>query len=411
MNKIKFAIPFLLSMVSLPLYSAESDQLRSVPLFNFQSLEYIGGFRLPTSVYGDSNVEYAEGPITLGKDGKSIYIVGHAHKQAVGEFSIPELANSTNVADFKYATKIQDFSRLLGRAPSGNSQSQDRIGGMEYIDGQLFVTSYEYYDASGDSTHNMLVLKDAKNLKGSSVAGFHKVSPKAHAAGWISPIPSMWQSALGGPYMVGASSGKPIISRWSVGPSAFSFDPLAKNYASSSPTSISAKKLMDFSLENPIGHKSGDVNAYLQNSSRSNSMWSHLARSNYGFVVPGTRTYMTVGFNGGMTSGVGYKINQDNGRLCDGYCAYRASDYASYYWLFDLNDLMDVKNGKKSAHDVVPYDYGSFDAGHASSGYNAILGGAFDYSRNILYVSLERGDKSDYGWAPSIVAFKLIAGF
>lgn len=388
--------------------AADLATLQNLPLLTMDKWEYIGGFRLPADNYGDSNVTYAEGIITLGANGQSMYVVGHPYQQAIAEFSIPTLVNSLNVNDFNRARVIQNFSRVLNRPETGNPQTMDRIGGMEYINGQLVVNTYIYYDAANIGTHTTLVVKNAANLAGSGVGGYHSYSARAHATGWISKIPSPWQSALGGTYITGDSSGKPIIGRLSVGPSAFAFDPLSMPLSTMSPSSIQLTKLLDFSLDHIVGIGSQSVESYLNNSTRTNKLWNHLSKAAYGFVVPGTRTYMTVGFNGGMDSGVGYKITQDNGNLCGGYCAYSASDYANYYWLWDMNDLLKVKAGQMNAYDVKPYAYGRFDRPYASNGFNPVLGGAFDEATNTLYLSLERGEILPYsGWAPTIVAFKL----
>jgi len=396
----------VLSCVMNSAYSA--IDLSDIPLFNINNLEFEGGFRLPTASYGDSNITYSEGPLTVGANGDSIFIVGHANQQAIGEFSIPELVKSMDVANFNYAEKIQNFSRVLGRPFGGNSEGHDRIGGLEYINGELVVNTWVYYDGGSSARDTTLVVKDAANLSTSSVAGYHRMSARAHAAGWISPVPSVWQDALGGSYIAGASSGEPIINRLSVGPSAFTFNADVFNTDSLAAQDIALTTLLDFSLQNPVGYESGDLSRYLENGSRDNLLWTHLSRANYGFVVPGTRTYMTLGYSGGMASGVGYKIDQGSGQDCPGYCAYQSSDYSNYYWLWDLSDLIEVKAGRMNAHDVEPYAYGRLaDDSYAHNGYNRIIGGAYDYANNRLYLSLERGDASDYGWAPSIVAFSI----
>lgn len=409
MKLLKVSVAGLFALISSASFSADLATLQSLPLLTMDKWEYVGGFRIPADTYGESNITYSEGPIAMGAGGKSIYIVSHTYQQAIGEFSVPALVNSLKVSDFQYAGVVQNFSRVLGRPQSGNPQNMDRIGGMAYVNGQLLVNTYIYYDGGNVGTNTTLVVKNAANLAGSGVAGYHSYSARAHAAGWLSRIPSDWQSELGGTYIAGSSSGQPIISRWSVGPSAFVFDPEKTNYSSLGPSAVPMTKLLDYSLDNVMGVGTQTIESYLNNSTLKNSLWDHLSRATYGFVVPGTRTYMTVGFNGGMTSGVGYKITQDDGNLCGGYCAYKAADYSNYYWLFDMNDLLKVKAGQMNSYDVKPYAYGKLDrTTYANTGFNPIIGAAFDESTNRLYLSLERGDVLPYsGWAPSIVAFKL----
>jgi len=65
--------------------------------------------------------------------------------------------------------------------------------------------------------------------------------------------------------------------------------------------------------------------------------------------------------------GIGYKPTQSDGNVCGGPCPYDADDYYNYYWLWDVNDLLAVKNGTLNPHDVRPYDYGVFNAPFGAS--------------------------------------------
>jgi len=61
--------------------------------------------------------------------------------------------------------------------------------------------------------------------------------------------------------------------------------------------------------------------------------------------LTGTRTYAVFGYSSGHNSGIDYKATQDDGAACHGPCSYEAADIDNYYWLFDMNDLMAVKQG------------------------------------------------------------------
>jgi hypothetical protein len=158
--------------------------------------------------------------------------VGHSHQQAVAEFAIPELVDSKVLTKLNMANApLQPFAKILNRASGGNPQGNNRIGGMLCVSGpagsELLVNAYEYYDAPADNTLSMLVIRKATDLAKSKVDGYFQVQGgPGHAAGWMSPIPEPWRTVLGGAYLMGNSSGIPIISRSSVGPSAFVFDPL-----------------------------------------------------------------------------------------------------------------------------------------------------------------------------------------
>jgi hypothetical protein len=384
--------------------SAEIAELRTLPLLAVEDFEYLGGFRFPAGDRGVSNMTYAEGPIAVGAGGQTLFAVGHAHQQAVAEFEIPPLVNSLSVRDLNIARGVQNFASVLARPSSGNPQGIDRIGGMQLVDGRLVINGYVYYDAAGAATHTTLVVEDARDLAASAIGGYFSYSAAAHAAGWMAPIPPDWQTALGGTHVTGNSSGKPIISRLSVGPSAFAFSPgeLDEN---ASPR-IRLVRLMDFSLDHVLGIGSESVKSYLFNHTRTNTLWNHLSWVATGFVVPGTRTYATIGTTGGLASGVGYKIVRDDGYECPGYCAYEADDNYNYYWLWDVNDFLDVRAGRKRSYSLMPYDHGRFQVPYAQDGFNAVIGGTFDEMHEILYLSLRNAERVDGGgWVPVIVAF------
>jgi len=261
---------------------------------------------------------------------------------------------------------------------------------------QLIVNAYEYYDSPGDNWLTTLAVRDADDLAGSSVDGFVAFEGGAgHTSGWLSPVPPAWQAALGGTHVTGQSSGIPIISRTSVGPSAFAFDPGDLMGPGPLPDPIQTTTLLDYSLSHPL-------HADLSNDSRTNALWTHLSRATYGLVVPGTRTYLALGSSGGHVSGVGYKITQDDGTLCGGYCSYAADDNYAYYWAYDLDDLIAVRQGTLASYDVRPYEVGELPVPFPT---REIGGGAFDAASGTLYLTLQRADRAQGTYAnPPVVA-------
>jgi len=336
-----------------------------------------------------------------------LFIVGHPHQQAIAEFAIPELVSSSVVTELNMAgDPVQPFASILDRASGGNTQNNNRIGGMLYVPGpngpELLVNAYEYYDAPGDNTVSMLIVRDANNLAKSKVDGYFEVQGgPGHTAGWMSPISAEWRSVLGGDFLTGSSSGIPIISRASVGPSAFVFNPLDVVGRKSVATPLSTTRLLDFSL----AHRLHDD---LMNESRENTLWNHLSRAVYGIIVPGTRTYATFGHSGGNESGVGYKIVQDTGRRSGGYSTFQVKDNYHYYWLWDVNDLARVKAGEIDPHDVGPYEYGIFQTPFAETSHR-MGGGAFDPSTGLIYLTAQQADREQgrYAKPPIVMAFKV----
>ncbi|MFZ5569341.1 MAG: hypothetical protein ACOZF0_02975 [Thermodesulfobacteriota bacterium] len=378
-----------------------ADNPSSLPLITMDDFQFEGAFRLPDDTFGDSNMNYSQGPLAYNPVNHSIFIVGHAHHQAIAEFAVPELVHSGNIADLKMASPpVQNFVSVLDRVSGGNPQNLDRIGGLAWIMGpngpELLVNAYEYYDAPGDNSQTTLVIRDPANLSVSAVDGYFTFSGGAgHTSGWISPVPAAWQPVLGGTGITGQSSGLPIISRLSVGPSAFVFDPLSIVGQATVVDPVPTVKLLDFPLSDPL-------HADLSNTSLTNDLWTHLSRAVYGFILPGTRTYVTIGHSGGHASGVCYKCTQSNGNLCGGYCAPDPEDYYHFYWLWDLNDLTEVKAGRLATWDVRPYDHGIFSTPFPT---HRLGGGSFDPASGRLFVNILEADRLQGTYSnPPVVA-------
>jgi len=215
-----------------------------------------------------------------------------------------------------------------------------------------------------------------------------------------------------------------------IGVTAFAFDPTDLTGAPSG--TIPTTTLLDYSLDNPLdadysfydfpafnvlemngdnsfsGHTVHDADIVVGQ----NDLWTTESQASYGMIVPGTRTYLSIGSSGGHRSGMGYKAQQDTGYECPGPCPYEADDYDNYYWLWDVNDLIAVKNGSMNPHDVRPYDYGVFnapfqhDAFTNTPEFHPILGGTYDSDNEILYLSIFDGASlGQYHRLPVIAAY------
>jgi len=404
----------------------------SLPLIPIEALEYQGAFSIPGGEQGESSADYSAGQIAYNPVNQSLFLAGFNLEGAVAEISIPALVNSTDVNALNSATYLQDFYRVLSRTPDSNPQNIDRITGLFLYQNKLIVNGLEYYDAPADNTHTTLVLDDASNMAGSTIEGFYKLQGAAHIAGWMSPVPAQWQGILGGSVIAGNSSKYAIVSRQSVGPSAFVFDPSALSGAPSGvlPTTT----LLDFDLTNPLyadyssydnarynllevngstppGHTFEDADAVVG----TNDLWTSDSQASYGFIVPGTRTYMTLGASGGHESGIGYKATQSDGNVCGGPCAYDADDVDNYYWLWDVNDLVEVKNGTKQPYEIRPYSYGVLDMPFQTDLFaggtpelHPISGGSYDPASGRLYLTLyDAGSTGAYDQVPLVVVYEL----
>ena len=154
----------------------------------------------------------------------------------------------------------------------------------------------------------------------------------------------------------------------------------------------------------------GDKNNYLspnalqQTQGSASALWNWLSHGIYGFIVPGTNTFVVIGSSGGVDSGIGYKITQDNGNLCGGHCSYEAADNYNYYWLFDVQEILDAAQ----VYDIQPYAYGAFSVPFDNQGLNNIIGGTFDPASGMLYLSLKyAGRVGRHDRPPLIVGYQV----
>lgn len=385
--------------------------------FQMTDLEYAGAFRLSSDDFGDSNVNYAVGTLGYNPDRHSLFVAGHAQHNAVAEFAIPqELGMGDLVEDLPVVEQpLQPFQRLLGRSDNGNPDGMDRVTGLYWNDGHLIVQANSWYDADGGASDTTLLVVDGE-LDG-SVVGYFELEGAARSAGFVSPIPTEWQSRLGGPALAGWASNYSIVSRYSVGPTLFAFDPSHVTANAGDPSAhgpIAARGWLDYpyaggellapdALDYQCSMDDDVTNC--DEGATGSGLWNYLSQAMYGFIIPGTRTYALFGSTGGTRTGIGYKIVRDDGSLCGGPCAHGADDYDNYYWLFDLEEIL----AADSPSAPQPYDYGAWDVPFDDQGSHRIIGGAWDPTEGVLYLSLGgAGQVGTYDRPPLIVAHRLV---
>ena len=389
-------------------------ELAQKPRVTPDIFRYEGGFRLTAKPSGPSEIEsvdYSLGTFALNRSGRSIFIASNPRFAGIGEFLIPEIVQSEDISLFKVGTtQLQPFVRIFGtkRVDTGIS-GYFRITGIAHIDNSLIVNYINWYDANGSETDTTVMLWDAQNLTDTKMYGPYQLEGSAHAAGWISKVPSSLHELLEGTHITGSQPSASIISRLSVGPTAFAFDP-RRSVIYAPADGIRTTPLLDFSQKTPLYDKNvysvqPSFEKLITNEDKRNKLWTLSSGAAYGFIVPGTRTYLTIGKSGGHESGIGYKITQDNGHECGGPCPYAHTDKYSFYWAWDIIDLLRVKAGLSLPHELRPYAYGKFPI--PNSFRSLTMGGAdYDEQNGRLYISFPEGDMSGkYARPPLFLTF------
>ena len=388
------------------------------PRIPISSWEYEGGFRLTTKATSDNakaTIDFSLGIFSLSASKKSIFVASHPQFGGVGEISIPPIVASKDIEDFEVGTYVLQGFQSINNTPrvSTGIAGYFRITGIKQIDDALMVNYINWYDANGTETDTSIMIWQANNLANSKMYGPYQLEGAAHAAGWLSEIPHELQALFEATHITGSQSNASIASRLSIGPTAFAFNP-RKSVVYGPPGSVETETLLDFSMRQPLFDHSvyklqPDYRSLSLNSDGRNKMWTLSSGASFGFIVPGTRTYLTLGKSAGHESGIGYKIKQSNGHQCGGPCPFDADDYYSYYWAWDIADLLRVKLGLALPHSLQPYEHGKFPLPTSFKGL-AIGGADYDEEQRKLYISLTKGDTlGKYARPPLFLTYKLKA--
>jgi hypothetical protein len=382
------------------LQSTPTDATIPLGLQATMDIEYLGAFRVEAN--GESNSNFAVATLGFNPDNNSLFMAGNTQNNAIAEFEIPdELSMEETVGNIIKANVFQDYVTVLDKLEVGSQNN--KITGLLYFNESLLVSSERWYDASASNMDNLQVFSKAADINSSPFNGMLQLQGGAKAAGYMSKVPSELVESLGTEYIVGWASNYSITGRYSQGPSLYSFTPeSAINAVITVDRKINTEALMVFPAESGKELVDGGTE-YKQ---QIDPIWSPLAKAKYGFIVPGTSIFMAIGYNGGIHSGTGYKITQDNGNVCAGGCAYGHDDYYNFFWLFDINEMLEAEQPWM----VRPISYGKWSHPYDSGGSKAVNGATFDHNTSTLYLSLNGAGKAgNYDFPPLIVAYKVEA--
>ena len=197
-------------------------------------LRLIGGFRTPYGYFKPGEAQsanwkttplhtmaYSDGAIavTCSAAQATATMSGHARGNLLIEFEIPHILPAVQDPEnwSRPVRILQGFSEWEGQ-PSHKFV----ITGLRHEAGRLIVGSYFRYDAAAKHRYGTGVLADAADLSTSAFSGWLDTPGQGSTGmGWVSPLPPSWQSLLRGTHVMGGGAGWSILSRHTMGPSAF----------------------------------------------------------------------------------------------------------------------------------------------------------------------------------------------
>lgn len=405
-SKLRFATAALALAAALMLETPPATAQSGEPLLQQSNLVYLGAFRVPQG-NGNATFGYGGTALTFNPAHDSLYMVGHDWYQQSAEISIPALVNSTNIANLNTATLLQPFSDAtegkLKQINPGDPNPQ-KIGGQLVYAGRLIVSGYSYYDGSGTQSSSHFARPLNLSTTG-QVQGPLKVGSlySGFVSAYMTPVPSEWQAALGGPALTGNCCIS-IISTQSSGPAASVFDPAQLG----SVNPVPATPLVGYPYTHQLGPGLSVQNDYF-----------NMATQITGVVFPeGTRSVLFFGRQGTGPYCYGPGVSDQSlaGQPADGgvdkYCydpsnsskGDHAYPYVYQVWAYDANDLLAVKQGSKQQYEIQPYAVWAFKLPFETDNQHQLGGAAYDPATNRIYLSQRCADGN---CAPVIQVFQV----
>ena len=372
-------------------------------LLQKSNLVYEGAFKVPHGTIGDSTFEYGGPALAYNPANKSLFVAGHNTQNKVAEISIPTVTNN-DLTQLSTATALQPFTDPteggLNNLPTTGSK---KVGGLMVYQGKLYETGYLYYDGSNVQIESHFVSGLNLSIQGDVQGPFAVGNLKAgFVSGWMIPIPTAYQSALGGPAITGNCC-LGIITRTSYGPSAFAFNPSDLGKINPVPDVPLLYYSKDHTTLGPWG---GSTPYYSGSDSIRGVAFPEGARSVLYFGTHGTTFCYGAGTSDPALHG---KPTPDGTTYCydpsDGSKGTHGYPYEYQIWAYDVNDLIAAKNGQKNPWDILPYGVWNFTLPFQSSGRQ--LGGvAYDPGTQRIFLAQSYGDAR----YPAIHVFKVQAG-
>ncbi len=364
-------------------------------------LRYLGGFRLPADEANGDGFSFGGGPIAYNGVRKTLYVGSRAGR--VAEVTIPDPVTDSDVTKLPFSGYVQPFNDPTeGRLKDVGGDAN--LAGLLVFQQRLYGTGMIFYDANNTQTVSHFVRPLALEARGAGpMRRVWERGRTGFVAGYLAAVPPEWQSRLGGPAITGQCCVS-IISRTSWGPAAFAWNPLdlARD------ADVAATPLLYYdSQHQTLGPHDG-----------SNPTFGGTTQVAGLAVLARTRTALFVGSNGMgpycYGNGTSDKslhdtAGADGERFCYDPAAsdkgQHAYPYRNQMWAYDLNDLAQVRAGRKDPWEVRPYDVWAFEL-PTPQPTKRLAGVAYDADGRRLFVSQRMADPDGYSYRAVIHVFQ-----
>jgi hypothetical protein len=395
--------------LALPLFSQGSRVVpitdpTQLPRLSFERLRYAGAFRLPGGSNNGDTFSAGGGPLAFNPARNSLFV--GARSGRVAEITVPSPVNSREVAALPVAEFVQPFEEPSEGGIKDIAKDGANLSGLMVYRGRLYGTGLIYYDANNVQRRSHFSRPLALNARGATpLRAVWDDRRTGFVAGYLALVPPEWQTRLGGPAITGQCC-LPIISRTSVGPAAFAFDPADLD----DERTVSARPLLYYPTDHPsLGPWSG-----------SNPTYGATTEIGGLAVIAGTRTALFVGRNGTgpYCYGIGtanraldQTTNDKNEKFCydpttadKGQHAY---PYRYQMWAYDLGEWAEVRAGRRDPWSVKPYAVWPFELPTPETNSVRIIGVAYDAATQRLFISQRSADRDTYASRALIHVYQL----
>jgi hypothetical protein len=202
------------------------------PKFNISSFNYLGAFKVRSSVGKDKNFRAVAFNPPNGSNGVNGSLFMSGKPAGFYEYEIPTNLSQgvENWGALPNATRLQsaDFTPIDLRVDENPFSLHDLVGWIRVIDGKLYVQTLHSYQASNFSEH-ITIFDSTQDIQGQITAASYTGPLRAEfedkTSRYMAELPEPWASTFGKTHFAGIYNEVSIISRASLGPSFYTFSP------------------------------------------------------------------------------------------------------------------------------------------------------------------------------------------